>query len=239
MPTAAPCSARAANSSPTPCAARNNPVAPAAITRPARITQRPANVVRHRPEHQQGDQEQESVGREDDGQRDRQPPLGLVDAIQRRRGRRREEQQEGPHAGHQPERGRPRQRGPPRIPPGGQAACLRSGSAAAPLEPPVPLLRPGPARPTLDVQPDRLISERTSVVVGDTEFVLIPVRGGETSDPLMVYLPASGLLFTEKASLMSYLGVPSPPRARRRDCWTRCGTVASWHPGSSSRVTPR
>jgi len=44
-----------------------------------------------------------------------------------------------------------------------------------------------------DVKPDRLISERTSLVVGDTEFTLIPVRGGETPDALMVYLPASGL----------------------------------------------
>ena len=63
------------------------------------------------------------------------------------------------------------------------------------------------ARPDTDVQPDRLISERTSLVVGDTEFALIPVRGGETADALMVYLPASGLLFTGDA-LMPYLGVP-------------------------------
>ena len=63
------------------------------------------------------------------------------------------------------------------------------------------------ASPASDVKPDRLISERTSVVVGDTEFVLIPVRGGETPDALMVYLPASGLLFTGDA-LMPYLGVP-------------------------------
>jgi glyoxylase-like metal-dependent hydrolase (beta-lactamase superfamily II) len=63
------------------------------------------------------------------------------------------------------------------------------------------------ASPASDVQPDRLISERTSLVVGDTEFVLIPVRGGETPDALMVYLPASGLLFTGDV-LMPYLGVP-------------------------------
>ena len=63
------------------------------------------------------------------------------------------------------------------------------------------------ARPDTGVQPDRLISERTSLVVGDTEFVLIPVRGGETADALMVYLPTSGLLFTGDA-LMPYLGVP-------------------------------
>jgi len=63
------------------------------------------------------------------------------------------------------------------------------------------------ATPATDVQPDRLISERTSVVVGDTEFTLIPVRGGETPDALLVFLPASGLLFTGDA-LMPYLGVP-------------------------------
>jgi glyoxylase-like metal-dependent hydrolase (beta-lactamase superfamily II) len=63
------------------------------------------------------------------------------------------------------------------------------------------------ASPALDVRPDRLISEQTSLVVGDTEFVLIPVRGGGTSDALMVHLPASGLLFTGDA-LMPYLGVP-------------------------------
>src|SRR5712692_8962110 len=63
------------------------------------------------------------------------------------------------------------------------------------------------ASPALDVTPDRLISERTSVIAGDTEFVLIPVRGGETPDALMVHLPASGLLFTGDA-LMPYLGVP-------------------------------
>jgi glyoxylase-like metal-dependent hydrolase (beta-lactamase superfamily II) len=63
------------------------------------------------------------------------------------------------------------------------------------------------ASPASDVQPDRLISERTSLVVGDTEFTLIPVRGGETPDALMVYLPASGLLFIGDV-LMPYLGVP-------------------------------
>jgi glyoxylase-like metal-dependent hydrolase (beta-lactamase superfamily II) len=63
------------------------------------------------------------------------------------------------------------------------------------------------ASPASDVQPDRLISERTSVVVGGTEFTLIPVRGGETPDALMVHLPASELLFTGDV-LMPYLGVP-------------------------------
>jgi len=63
------------------------------------------------------------------------------------------------------------------------------------------------ASPASDVRPDRLIGEPSSLVVGDTEFRLIPIRGGETPDALMVYLPASGLLFTGDA-LMPYLGVP-------------------------------
>src|SRR5580692_7339842 len=63
------------------------------------------------------------------------------------------------------------------------------------------------ASPAFDLKPDRLISERTSVVIGDTEFVLIPVRGGETPGALMVYLPASGLLFTGDV-MMPYVGVP-------------------------------
>jgi glyoxylase-like metal-dependent hydrolase (beta-lactamase superfamily II) len=63
------------------------------------------------------------------------------------------------------------------------------------------------ARPASDVKPDRMIGERTSLVVDDTEFVLIPVDGGETTGALMVYLPASGLLFAGDV-LMPYLGVP-------------------------------
>lgn len=63
------------------------------------------------------------------------------------------------------------------------------------------------ASPDLDVKPDRLINERTSHIVGDTEFVLIPVTGGETPDALMVHLPAAGLLFAGDV-MMPYLGVP-------------------------------
>jgi glyoxylase-like metal-dependent hydrolase (beta-lactamase superfamily II) len=63
------------------------------------------------------------------------------------------------------------------------------------------------ANPAMDVEPDRLISEQTSLVIGGTEFVLIPARGGETPGALMVYLPASGLLFTGDV-MMPYLGAP-------------------------------
>jgi len=63
------------------------------------------------------------------------------------------------------------------------------------------------ASPAADIEPDRLISEQTSLVIGGTELVLIPVTGGETPGALMVHLPATGLLFTGDV-MMPYLGAP-------------------------------
>jgi glyoxylase-like metal-dependent hydrolase (beta-lactamase superfamily II) len=57
------------------------------------------------------------------------------------------------------------------------------------------------------VVPDRLISEPTPLTIGGTELVLYPAAGGETSDALMVRLPASGVLFTGDV-MMPYLGQP-------------------------------
>jgi glyoxylase-like metal-dependent hydrolase (beta-lactamase superfamily II) len=63
-----------------------------------------------------------------------------------------------------------------------------------------------------DVRPaaitaDQLIADRTRLSIGGTEFVLYPTTGGETGDALMVYLPASGVLFTGDV-MMPYLGAP-------------------------------
>jgi len=52
-----------------------------------------------------------------------------------------------------------------------------------------------------------LIAEQTKLSIGGTEFVLYPATGGETSDALMVYLPASGVLFAGDV-MMPYLGAP-------------------------------
>ena len=57
------------------------------------------------------------------------------------------------------------------------------------------------------VVPDQLISEPTPLTVGGTELVLYPAPGGETTDALMVHLPASGVLFAGDV-LMPYLGQP-------------------------------
>jgi glyoxylase-like metal-dependent hydrolase (beta-lactamase superfamily II) len=66
------------------------------------------------------------------------------------------------------------------------------------------------ARPdaaSADIKAHHLIAEQTKLSIGGTEFVLYPTTGGETSDALMVYLPASGVLFAGDV-MMPYLGAP-------------------------------
>ena len=58
-----------------------------------------------------------------------------------------------------------------------------------------------------DIAVDQLIAEPTSLSIGGTDFVLYPTTGGETSGALMVYLPASDVLFTGDV-MMPYLGAP-------------------------------
>jgi glyoxylase-like metal-dependent hydrolase (beta-lactamase superfamily II) len=61
-----------------------------------------------------------------------------------------------------------------------------------------------------DVVPDHLVKERETLKTGGVELVLYPARGGETSDGLLIHLPASGLLFVGDV-LMPYLGAPFLP----------------------------
>jgi glyoxylase-like metal-dependent hydrolase (beta-lactamase superfamily II) len=54
---------------------------------------------------------------------------------------------------------------------------------------------------------DQLIDDETKMTIAGTDFLLYPTTGGETSDALMVYLPASGVLFAGDV-MMPYLGAP-------------------------------
>lgn len=56
-------------------------------------------------------------------------------------------------------------------------------------------------------QPDVPIDQDTEMVVGDTRFALLPVRGGETSDALLIHMPQHGVLFVGDI-LMPYVGAP-------------------------------
>src|SRR5262245_22187274 len=61
-----------------------------------------------------------------------------------------------------------------------------------------------------ELVPDRVVDRRETLTIGGTEFVLYPVRGAETSDALLIHLPASGVLFVGD-TFMPYLGAPFLP----------------------------
>lgn len=58
-----------------------------------------------------------------------------------------------------------------------------------------------------DYRPDVAIDRPTDLVVGGTRFQLLPARGGETEDALLVHMPDAGVLFAGDI-LMPYIGAP-------------------------------
>src|SRR5262249_18500931 len=62
----------------------------------------------------------------------------------------------------------------------------------------------------LSYRPDVTIDRATQLVVGGTRFALLPTRGGETSDALLVHMPDEGVLFVGDI-VMPYLGAPFAP----------------------------
>jgi glyoxylase-like metal-dependent hydrolase (beta-lactamase superfamily II) len=63
------------------------------------------------------------------------------------------------------------------------------------------------ARPSYTFAPDVLVSQRETLVFGDTQIVLVPAHGGETGDALMAFLPSRGVLFVGDV-FMPYFGAP-------------------------------
>jgi glyoxylase-like metal-dependent hydrolase (beta-lactamase superfamily II) len=59
----------------------------------------------------------------------------------------------------------------------------------------------------LDVKPDRLVAAPETLRDGDLELTLIPLRGGETEDALLVEYKKRGLLFVGDV-FMPYVGAP-------------------------------
>ena len=87
----------------------------------------------------------------------------------------------------------------------------------------------GEERRRYEVVPDRLISQRESLTAGGTEFVLYPVRGGETEDALVIHLPASGVLFVGDA-FMPYLGAPFLPEGSAEGLFETIALIHALHP---------
>ena len=87
----------------------------------------------------------------------------------------------------------------------------------------------GEGRRRYEVVPDHLISQRESLTVGGTEFVLYPVRGGETEDALLIHLPASGVLFVGDA-FMPYLGAPFLPEGSAEGLFETIALIRALNP---------
>src|SRR4030095_310610 len=59
----------------------------------------------------------------------------------------------------------------------------------------------------LSYKPDMTIDNRTDLNIGGSKFELIPVRGGETHDAMLIYLSDEKLMFMGDV-IMPYLGAP-------------------------------
>src|SRR6516162_5519327 len=59
----------------------------------------------------------------------------------------------------------------------------------------------------LSYKPDITIDNRTDLNVGGSTYELIPVRGGETHDAMLIYLPVEKVMFMGDV-IMPYLGAP-------------------------------
>src|SRR5262244_2895952 len=59
----------------------------------------------------------------------------------------------------------------------------------------------------LSYKPDITIDNRTDLNIGGSKFELIPVRGGETHDAMLIYLPDEKVMFMGDV-IMPYLGAP-------------------------------
>jgi glyoxylase-like metal-dependent hydrolase (beta-lactamase superfamily II) len=59
----------------------------------------------------------------------------------------------------------------------------------------------------ISYKPDITIDDRTDLTIGGTKFELIPARGGETHDAMLIYLPDEKVMFMGDV-IMPYLGAP-------------------------------
>jgi len=59
----------------------------------------------------------------------------------------------------------------------------------------------------LSYKPDTSIDNQTDLIIGGSKFQLIPVRGGETHDAMLIYLPDEKVMFMGDV-IMPYLGAP-------------------------------
>lgn len=79
------------------------------------------------------------------------------------------------------------------------------------------------------LSPDRLVSQAETVTIGGKRFSLLPVRGGETEDALLIHLPDDGVLFVGDA-FMPYIGSPFIAEGSPEGLFQAVEAVEALHP---------
>jgi glyoxylase-like metal-dependent hydrolase (beta-lactamase superfamily II) len=78
-------------------------------------------------------------------------------------------------------------------------------------------------------RPDIAIDKRTDLNIGGTKFELIPVRGGETHDAMLIYLPDEKVMFMGDV-IMPYLGAPFAQEGDLEGLFDAIDVIASRNP---------
>jgi glyoxylase-like metal-dependent hydrolase (beta-lactamase superfamily II) len=81
----------------------------------------------------------------------------------------------------------------------------------------------------LRYKPDVTITAPTEVEVGGTRFSLLPTRGGETDDAMLIHMPVQGVLFVGDI-MMPYLGAPFVAEGSVDGMLAAIGQVHALHP---------
>jgi glyoxylase-like metal-dependent hydrolase (beta-lactamase superfamily II) len=79
------------------------------------------------------------------------------------------------------------------------------------------------------LSPDHLVTEAETITVGGKRFSLLPVRGGETDDALLVHLPDQGVLFVGDV-FMPYFGAPFVAEGSPDGLFQAVAAVEALHP---------
>src|SRR5207244_7894319 len=87
----------------------------------------------------------------------------------------------------------------------------------------------GDAPRRYELKPDHLMSDRETLSIGGRELVLHPVRGAETSDALLIHLPASGVLFVGD-TFMPFIGAPFLPEGSPEALFENIALIRSLAP---------
>jgi glyoxylase-like metal-dependent hydrolase (beta-lactamase superfamily II) len=87
----------------------------------------------------------------------------------------------------------------------------------------------GADKPTLSLHPDRVVNAPERLTIGGVEFAFVPVSGGETTDGLLIHLPASGVVFVGDVA-MPQLGAPFLPEGSLEGLLGAMGVIQALEP---------